>query len=464
MTKQSVHQYVLEHITGSLKARKQSNHLLWVSFCICLASSLIILSGDTGDSSTVGLAVCTLIAGIPLGVIAQRSTLRNALSRDSLRLKRFLIGKKGYVAPKDHILHEHADLFAISANMVCKEPFFTPQSNAAAWHTFSVLADIPGVAAYEGWYGKNTQPSIFLYGDVKTIVDISSDIWDLGHVRKLTSSDKERFIETSKGWKRQQLMSVGLAYAPVPAKADPTHLTVQDIQDNCVLLGALGLEGTRGHEQSMPLSPAVSVQRSTAVQAVISASVALFALISTLSTRLFIMAPAINLLVVLATSVFIAPLVLAVYSWDNAAKHNRSPTYSLLWNATMIAGISYGIFVLYLYWQNAFTAPIGSLAHQTGSAIAILTFGLSLLAYISLSRLGKERHFTFNKTNPLFLLAWTSSLLLFLIVAYGSGPLLLGGIIMAVGATLAYIAIYELKSYADRHHSRDHIIELLRSV
>ncbi len=463
MTKQHIHQYVLEHITGSLQARTESAQPLWVAFCIALLSSVVILLSNTGDSSTVGLAICTLFAGIPLGVMAQRNTLRIALSRESLRLKRFLIGKKGYVAPKDHVLHEHADLFAIAANMVCKEPFFTPQSNAAAWHTHSVLADIPGIAAYEGWYGNNTQSSIFLYGELNKLTALATDVWDLGHVRRLTPSDKERFIETSKGWKKQQLISVGLVYAPLLSKADPANLHAQDIQDNCVLLGAIGLEGTRGYEQTMPLSPAMAIQRSTAVQVVMTVSLALFALVSTLGNRFFGTAPPANMLLLLAVSVFIAPLILAIYSWDHAVKNEGTSQYLPLWNAGLIAGLSYAIYLLYLFWQNAMGASVGSLAHQTGSAIAILTYGLSLLAYISFSRLGKMRKIKITAGNPLFLLAWSSSLLIILIIAYGSGPLLLGGILMAFGAATAYAAIHQLRSYADRHHSRDYIVELLRS-
>lgn len=467
MNKQQVHQYVLEHITGSLKARENSKQLLGIVFGISVIGSVIILLSNTNDSSTIGLAVATLLAGIPFGVIAQRSTLRIALSRESLRLKRFLIGKKGYVAPKDDVLHEHADLFAIAANLVCQEPFFSPQSNAAAWHTYSVMSDIPGIATYVGWYGNNTEASIFLYGDLHELTELSSDIWDLGHVRKLTASDRERFTETAKGWKRQQLHSVALAYAPLTKSADPTNITSKDIQDSCVLLGALGLGSTRGYSQTMSISPAVSVRQATFLQTSISLALVLLTTLSVVANKLFGVPLAVNMLLLLTMAVFIVPIILAVFSWDSAVTTKTRVIESLtgiIWHASIIAVTTYATFLLYLYWQDALGAASGSVAQQTGAAIAVLTFGLCTLLHIILTKLTVKKKFTLSNTNPLYLLAWSSGLLLVLIISYGTGPLLIGGIILAVGATLFYGSIRELKMYADHHHSREHILELLKSV
>lgn len=466
MNKQQVHHYVLEHISGSLKARQDAKPILGLTFGIALASSIVILLSNSGNSNTVGLAFCILLAGVPFGGIAQRSTLRVALSRESLRLKRFLIGKKGYVAPKDHVLHEHADLFAIAANLVCQEPFFSPQSNAAAWHTYGAVAGAPGVAAYVGWYGDTTKASIFLYGDLAELTAISSDIWDLGHVRKLSTTDKERFIETSKGWKRQQLIPVALGYAPLPTSADPTNLSLKDIQESCILLGALGLEGTRGGGQTMPISPSVSIRKATNIQITVTMSLAFFAVVSALGSKLFTVSIPVNPLLILAFSLFLSPLLLAVFSWDHATKETKKtiePISSLIWDAALISGFSYGVYLLYLYWQGSVGAVPGSAIHQTGTAVAVLTFGLCTLLHVSLNRPGTARKFKINMYNPLFLLAWASSLLLILIISYGTGPLLVGGILMALGTTILYGLLYELRAYADRHHSREHILELLKA-
>lgn len=466
MNKRQVHQYVLEHIAGSLKARADSRPVLGIVLGISVVGSIIVWLSGTDSNPTTGLAICTLLSGLPLGVIAQRNTLRIALSRESLRLKRFLIGNKGYVAPKDHVLHQHADLFAIAANLVCQEPYFAPQSNAAAWHTYSVISDMPGIAAYVGWYGNNTQPLVFLFGDLAELTELSTDLWDLGHVRKFTAGDTQRFTETARGWKRQQLLTVGLAYATLPKTADPTNLTTNDLQENCVLLGALGLESNRGYQQNIPLNPTASVALATKLQATASLALVFISVLSSMASRLFGVPVAINMLLLLTVSVFITPLLFAVFSWDQATKRknvSHSSIATLMWNGLALAVISYGTYVLYLYWQNAPGAAHGSAAHQTGAAITVLTFGLCMLIHVSLNRLNTKQKLTLSLANPLFLLAWSSSFLLILIVSYGTGPLLLGGIVLAIGAALFYGSIHELKSYADRHHSREHILELLKT-
>jgi len=462
-----IHQYVLEQLTGSIEARRNTMRQLRILFGMSVVSALVVFLVNPSSSLHIGLAVSLLIGSAPFGVIAQRLTLKFVVARENLHLARFLIGKKGYVAPKDHVLHENADLFSIAANLVCQEPFLSPTNNAAAWHTFGTLTNIPDVAVYTGWFGNSSQPCAFLYGEVDALLDLSHDIWDLGHVRKITDSDKQRFNQTAAGWKRQQLVPVGLAYATLPAKIDPNSISSDDISGHTILLGSLGVEGSLGTANFLPLAPSQSIIRANLAQATITLSLALLSIVSVLGDTIFGLPISVHPLHILAFGIFLSPLLLAVYSWDRAikpSKFHKSPSLGdSMWNATIITGISYGMYALYLYWQGSLTPASGSLLQQSGSAIMLLTFGLCLLLHLALSRvviqkIEKPTH------NPLFVLAWTSSLLIVLILSYGSGPLLVSGGLIAIGATLLFGSIHEIRAHGNRHHTRDHIVELLKSA
>lgn len=460
MNQRHVHQYVLEQITGTAKARQEARKLLVSCFVVSTVIAVGIFATGPTNSSVLALAIATLIAGIPFGAAAQRVTLGLSLSREQLQLKRFLIGKKGYVNPKNHVLHDHADLFAIASNLVCYEKFLAPASSAAAWHTYGVLTDAPTIAACIGWYGDN-KPVVFLYGGHRELVELTTDVWDLGHVRSKGESDVERFNQTAAGWKRQQLIPLALAYAPLPASADPNKLSTQDVAGNCILLGGLGVTGSLGNEQAVAISPSQAVKRSTAAQAVITLSLVFYTAFSVIVAQLLGQPPAVLAIHLLVFSLFISPLLLAVYSWDRTPKAARklSPS-SLVWASMLIAGLSLGSTLLYRYSINSLDTLYRPLVQSSIAAVGILTLGLCMLLQLIVSRTSGRLVFKAGY-NPLFLLASASSLLVVLIIAYATGPLLLGGSLLAIGATLVFGVLHEIKAYADRHHTRDHILELL---
>ncbi|MBA3758722.1 hypothetical protein H0X10_03770 [Candidatus Saccharibacteria bacterium] len=461
-----IHQYVLEQLTGSIDARHAAKRQLRILFVVSVVSALLVFLVNPSNSLHIGLAVSLLLTGIPFGVIAQSLTMRLVLAREKLHLKRFLIGKKGYIAPKDHVLQEHADLFSIAANLVCQEPFLSPNNSTAAWHTFGTLSNVQGVAVYTGWFGNSSQPSAFLYGDLVALLDVSHDIWDLGHVRKIGDSDKERFSQTAAGWKQQQLLPIGLAYATLPVKIDPNDISSNDLSGHTILLGSLGIEGSLGTNNFLPIHPSQSIARASAAQVAITLALAFLTVVSVLADTLFGVPISVHPLHILVFGIFLAPLLLAVYSWDHAikpSKFQKNPSFSdALWSATIITALSFGIYALYLYWQGSLTPASGSLLQQSGSALMILTFGLCLLVHLALSRVVIQK-IKKSEHNPLFVLTWASSLLIILILSYSSGPLLVSGGLMAVGTALFFGAIHEIRAHGNRHHTRGHILELLKT-
>lgn len=464
MNPERTHRYVLEHVTGSRRAKADTNRLLTYGFAVGGAGAIVVLAADgTASGRAVSLAAALLLAGVPLGPLLQRLMLKIAISRDSLRLRRFMIGRKGYVAPKNHVMHEHADLFSAACNLVCHEPFLTPSGSAAAWHTYEPVVGVPGVAACIGWFGDSAQPTVFLYGDLGGLLESSDEIWDLGHIRKFTALDKKTYVDTAAGWKRQQLIPVALASAPLPAHADPRQLTAQDISGNVTLLGAVGLEGSRGHGASFPISPAGALRaggvNSLAFTAALTAAVSL----SAVSQWLFGIPHFLTFSHILILKFVIEPLLIIAFNWDRAQKHVSKPAdmaARAVWGGSIIGALSLGSYLLFGYLDKGLAFESGSLAQRSAAAVAILSLGLGLLLRSMLERRGRSR---LQDHNPLFALAVASGLLLVLLLAYLTGPILLSGLSLAIGVVAGYGIVNELQAYAERHHGREHILELLKA-
>lgn len=464
MNPERTHRYVLEHVTGVMRAKTEMNRILIYGFAAAGAGAITVLAADgTASSQAVSLAAGLLLAGIPIGPLLQRQSLRIAISRNSLRLRRFMIGRKGYVAPKDHVMHEHADLFAAACNLVCHEPFLAPSGSAAAWHTFEPVVGLPGVAACIGWFGDSAQPTIFLYGDLAGLLGVSSDIWDLGHVRKFTALDKRTYTDTAVGWKRQQLIPAALARAPMPAHADPHRLTSQDINGNVMLLGAVGLEGSRGLGASFPISPTGALRAGTMNSLAVTTALAATVSLSAICQWLFGIPPFLTASHILIFKFVIEPLLVIAFNWDRAMKHIPKPAGmagGAAWGGGIIGVLSLGSYLLYGYLDKGLAFETGSLSHRSAAAVAVLSLGFCLLLRIVLERRGRSQ---LQDHNPLFALAWASGLLLVLLLAYLTGPVLLSGLSLAVGVIAGYGLMNELQSYAERHHSREHILELLKT-
>lgn len=461
---QAVHGYVLDHVSGSEAARSSANRLLMGGLGISVVSGLLVMSSTALTESKVALGIGVILAGVPMGVLVQRLTGAFSLSRDQLRLRRFLIGRKGYVAPKQPVRHEQSDLFSVACSLVCHEPYLSPNSTAAAWHTYGFVAGMPGVAACVGWYGKNSQPVVFLYGDHRRLLETADEIWDLGHVRKFTATDKDTYENTIAGWKRQQLLPVALAYAPLPEGLDPMKISVKDL-NGCTLLGAVGLTGSRGQSHDFTLAPKANLIAASYISYTNTIGLVFLALVSTIISYGFSLPVGIGLLHIIGFKLLIEPLILATFSWDEATKHNLKSTQTvvaLLGQASLLAATSYAAFVVQLYLGGYVYAPDGSTQHNTALAVGLVAYGLGLLVNIMHQRGGRLFTKT-HATNPLFGLALASALLVMLMSAYSIGPLLMGNLFVAICAAGILALVYEVRAYADRHHTREHIIELLGS-
>lgn len=454
MNQKQAHHVVLEQLTGLSQIMPRLHTQLVTGAALALAAGAAILASGASDAPTLNLAIGVAIAGVPIGALIQRLTLRASLSREQLRLKRFMIGKKGYIAPKKAVPHHEADLFSVACSLVCTEPNLSPNSSAAAWHSFG-LTDKPEVAACSGWYGNDSQQTVFLYGDLPTLLDVCEDIWDLGHVRRLAETDIERYKQTAAAWKRQGLTPVALAYAPLADTVDPQHVELHKLQPHCSLLGMVGLSGSRGLGDTYSLDSGGAAQTAAHVSLVSTAAIAALAVGSVLANQLFQTPIGVGLSQILGLKLFVEPIVLASLSWDGRQKLVRQTKQTVrmaILTGLMIAATAYATLLGYNYLQR--NLPNG-IRMQSAGAISLLTLGTCLLAYMWWARQ--------RTLNPLYALALTSGLLGVLIAAYATGPLLITELFVGVGAGLVFLLLLELYAYGERHHSREHILELLKS-
>lgn len=453
MNQNHVHQIVLEHLTGLTRVLPRLRSQMITGVSIAVAAAAILLASGLSEASYVSLAVGVIIAGLPVGVFAQRLTLRVSLAREQLRLQRFMIGKKGYIAPKSPVKNHDADLFSVATSLVCSEPHLSTNNSAAAWHSFT-LTDSSSVAACSGWYGNDAQQSVFLYGDPKVVISNCMELWDLGHTRRLTDTDIENFSKTISAWKRIGLIPIALGYAPLPDDSDPMNVELHKLRPHASLLGIIGVSGSRGLGDTYSLNSSQNAESAMHLSLVICVTIAALSVGSVIANRIFNLPIGVTLGQIIALKLFVEPILLSSLSWDGHRKLS-GPTVGLTRTSIkaglVLAAISYLGLIGYEFTRN--TTEITRL--QAASALSILILGLCLLAYTWWTRQRAE--------NPLFVLALASGLLGVLIIAYATGPLLITELIIGIGISVAFLLMLELYSYSERHHSRQYILDLLKT-
>ncbi len=126
-------------------------------------------------------------------------------------------------------------------------------------------------------------------------------------------------------------------------------------------------------------------------------------------------------------------------------------------------------YINYLFYFSRHSLGIttiapGSIAHHGAAALVLLSLGACLLIDIIMYRSNGKTLTRYQLYNPLFLLGCASAVLALLAGAYAIGPLAADDLWFGGVAAAAYIAIRTLQQYANTHHTRDHILELLKEI
>lgn len=484
-----LHRYVLEAATGLPQAQAESKRMIrfGVGASLVFALTLPVLAKATGNSldTAVRLGIGLTVAGLPFSIWGLNYALRVSLEKENLRLKRMMIGRRIYHMSSDRKLllgeggmpvdtdfYKDAGLFGTACSLAIDEPALLPTGGLGAWHYFRTFDEFPGSAVGFNSYGPGGRTYAFVYGPPKILLSKAADLWDLGYVRKLSETDIRLFRKTLSAWNRRPGTILAFAYAPLPAGSDPQTLTAEEIAGSLAFLGLADLDGTREYGRSFPIEPAASLL--IGARAGLSSTMAvLFAgLVSYLGVILLSLPPYIGILqiLILKLAVEIPPIV--SLAWDNAgsASNARPKTDRFLndgvWTGLLISGLALANYVFYFIRHNfeITSVEFSSNAHRGAMATVLLSIALCLLINIVLMRNKGRVLSRFQLYNPLFILGLSSAILALLIGTYATGPLTASDIWASLAAALTYVSIRKLQAYADTHHTREHILELLKTV
>lgn len=470
MNQHHVHRYVFEHITGVPAALKFSNRLAGISAAVASIATFVVivfsLVTNRNFEGNMQLALAFLLSGFPFAILAQRYTLRAALDRKNLRLARFLIGKKEYAVPKNRVLNHDLDVFAAAANMVCNAPALEPAKHAAAWHTYRVFEEIPGVAVAIGWFGSGGQPYAFLYGDHKKLAAEASETWDLGHVRKKSEADTLRLENTANAWRRTAGIPVAIAYAPLSGDTNPDTLSMADIKSSITLLGLLNIQSTREPGVTITPQPAQGVRTTAQIGFITAATLAMllgtsFAIgVTAMETPLYLLHTGILAMILM-------PILTSSMTWDQFKLTGRPTAFSkvlpdMLFASSLLTVITCVQYGWYLERHTgALRIPSGTVFSQGALALAFGTLAACLIIEAILQRGGSTWWNTSKWNNPFFLLSVASALLLLIIGMYTTGPVINTDLSYLAGAGILYLLLRSIVLHAETNHSRDHILALL---
>lgn len=463
MKQEHVHQYVLEHVAGLPVQLKRANRVAGItaslSFILAIVVLVLTIFGSGNFELNLQLALAMLVAGFPFGILAQRFTARAVLHRHNLKITKFIIGKKEYLVPDHGKLNHEMDIFGAACSLVGTSEALETAKHAAAWHTYQVSDEVPGVAICLGWFGPSGKPYAFIYGDPNYISSHAQEVWDLGHIRQKHQTDINLFQDTAKLWRKHSNLPVAIAFAPLSQDAEQIDFHLSDIQGQITLLGLIQLQGSR--ESNNTFTPQLSTVMQFATNLHLKVSLALLALLSLsfVSNIIWSMAPVISLVPTLIISVLFIPLLLSSTSWDKA-KHQALGSFSkqlfdAIIVASMIAIAGLGQFYILLSRNEIALLSLknNSIIHSAALAAVLLTVSGCILIELLLAR-GRSY-------NPFFMLASASALLLMILAAYITGPLLAIDLWFIGGIIILFWIVRSLQKYASNHHTREHIIELL---
>jgi P-type Ca2+ transporter type 2C len=211
-------------------------------------------------------------------------------------------------------------------------------------------------------------------------------------------------------------------------------------------------------------------------------------LVSLGALALFKVPLAMSVMEILAIDMIAELFPIAALGWDqadgelmrdkprNTHDHilNSGSIVDLLWCGILIGGLAFANFILY-FWRNGIPAAhadsLSPALYVKATALTYLTIVLCQLLNI-LQRRSRRGLFTrYQFHNRALLVAMSFSLVCILNIIYnpylnvyfGAGPLKIIDWFYALGAAAIFILIREVQRYANTHHSREVILELLQS-
>lgn len=207
-------------------------------------------------------------------------------------------------------------------------------------------------------------------------------------------------------------------------------------------------------------------------------------LVSLAATTLFGLPLALTVMQILAVDLIAELFPIAALGWDKSENEimkqpprrisdhilNPKSIVDLLWCGLLIGGFAFINYLLF-YWRNGVAGAnvdTGSLMHMKATAMTYLTIVLCQLFNILQRRSSRGLFARYQLHNKQLWLALAFSLFCVANIIYnpviapyfGAGPLTIIDWLFAIGAAGLFVLIREIQRYGDKHHHRDHVVEL----
>ncbi|HSX47723.1 MAG TPA: cation-transporting P-type ATPase, partial [Patescibacteria group bacterium] len=88
---------------------------------------------------------------------------------------------------------------------------------------------------------RDDQIVVFTKGAPENLLERCNEVWDHGHVHKLTSKDKEFFLEYYENAAKQAKRNLGLAYRVMPKNTDKNKINMDEVEKNLTFLGLISM-------------------------------------------------------------------------------------------------------------------------------------------------------------------------------------------------------------------------------
>jgi len=88
---------------------------------------------------------------------------------------------------------------------------------------------------------RNDQVVVFTKGAPESLLKLSSDVWDHGHIRKLTSKDREYFLKYNEDAAKNAKRNLGLGYRILPKSAIHKKFIMTEVEQDFTFLGIISM-------------------------------------------------------------------------------------------------------------------------------------------------------------------------------------------------------------------------------
>lgn len=90
-------------------------------------------------------------------------------------------------------------------------------------------------------WGNHNQLYVFMKGAPESVLQKSQDIWELGHVRPLSTDDRNNILNQNDKWANQAMRNLGYAYKVLPDGTDLKKLKIADVEKEMIWLGMVSM-------------------------------------------------------------------------------------------------------------------------------------------------------------------------------------------------------------------------------